>query len=211
MAKRLVNRILPDLRDGRAVALKLGQLAWLDAVWVMLWGQVTWGNIVGGLIVGLVILLLLPLPPVPVEGRVHLGSLLKLLAVFAIEMFKSSVQVAWMAVRPGPPPMSAVLRAKVRIKSDLVLTLIVDVMNLIPGTMVIDIDTKRRLLYTHVVDVSSERAVRQFYRSTERLERLFISAFERENEWHASPLHGVDDGAYSAPARRTPPTEEQQS
>ncbi|ADG80295.1 Cation antiporter OS=Tsukamurella paurometabola (strain ATCC 8368 / DSM / CCUG 35730 / CIP 100753/ JCM 10117 / KCTC 9821 / NBRC 16120 / NCIMB 702349 /NCTC 13040) OX=521096 GN=Tpau_3717 PE=3 SV=1 [Tsukamurella paurometabola] len=196
MAKRLVNRILPDLHDGRAVLAKLAQLVWLDAVWVMLWGRITPGNIAAGLLVGAAILLLLPLPPVPVEGRVHIGSLLKLVIVFVGDMIKSSVQVAWLALRPGPPPMSAVLRAKVEVKSDLVLTLLVDMMNLIPGTMVLDIDTKRRLLYVHVVDVSSEKAVRQFYRSTARLERLCISAFERDNEWHASPMHGVDDEEY---------------
>ncbi|WP_040767132.1 Na+/H+ antiporter subunit E [Tsukamurella sp. 1534] len=196
MARRLVNRILPDLSDGRTVAVKIGQLLWLDAVWVMLWGSITPGNIAGGLLVGLAILLLLPLPPVPVEGRVHLFSLLKLMVVFFVELLRSSLEVAWLAIRPGPPPMSAVLRAKVVIKSDLVLTLLVDMMNLIPGTMVLDIDTKRRLLYVHVVDVSSERAVRQFYRSTARLERLFVSAFERENEWHPSPMHGVDDDEY---------------
>lgn len=196
MAKRLVTRVLPDLRDGRAVLVKLGQLLWLDAVWVMLWGSVTWGNIAGGLLVGLAILLLLPLPPVPVEGRVHLGALLKLIGVFVVEMFRSSIEVAWLAIRPGSMPLSAVLRAKVSIKSDLVLTLLVDMMNLIPGTMVLEIDTKRRLLYVHVVDVSSEKSVRQFYRSTARLERLFIDAFEREGEWHASPMHGIDDDEY---------------
>lgn len=196
MAKRLVTRVLPDLHDGRAVLVKVGQLLWLDAVWVMLWGNVTWGNIAAGLLVGLAILLLLPLPPVPVEGRVHLGALLKLIGVFVVEMFRSSIEVAWLAIRPGRMPLSAVLRAKVSIKSDLVLTLLVDMMNLIPGTMVLEIDGKRRLLYVHVVDVSSEKAVRQFYRSTARLERLFINAFEREGEWHASPLHGIDDDEY---------------
>ncbi len=193
MAKRLLTRVLPDLRDGRAVLVKLGQLFWLDAVWVMLWGNVTWGNIAGGLLVGLAILLLLPLPPVPVEGRVHVGTLLKLIGVFVVEMFRSSIDVAWLAIRPGSMPLSAVLRAKVSIKSDLVLTLLVDTMNLIPGTMVVEIDTKRRLLYVHVVDASSERAVRQFYRSTARIERLLIDAFERAGEWHASPMHGIDD------------------
>lgn len=65
MARRLVTRILPDLRDGRAVGVKVAQLLWLDAVWVMLWGSVTWGNIAGGLLVGLAILLLLPFRPCP--------------------------------------------------------------------------------------------------------------------------------------------------
>ena len=54
--------------------------------------------------------MLLPLPVVPVEGRVHLLSLLRLIAQVAYLLVLSSVQVAWLAVKPGPPPLTAVLR-----------------------------------------------------------------------------------------------------
>ncbi len=50
------------------------------------------------------------------------------------------VQLAWLAVKPGPPPLSAVLRAHLAIKSDLVLALAVNIINLTPGTIVLEID-----------------------------------------------------------------------
>ena len=51
------------------------------------------------------------------------------------------------------------LRAHLAIKSDLVLALAVNIINLIPGSIVLEIDQTRRLIYVHVIDVGSERAV----------------------------------------------------
>ncbi len=95
----------------------------------------------------------------------------------------SSVQVAWLAVKPGPPPLSAVLRAHVAVKSDLVLALAVNIFNLIPGSIVLEIDQTRRMLYMHVIDVGSDRAVNRFYRQVAEVERLLVSTFERESDW----------------------------
>ena len=50
-------------------------------VWMLLWGNVSAANIIGGLAVALVITLLLPLPAVPIEGRLHPLSLLRLVVV----------------------------------------------------------------------------------------------------------------------------------
>ena len=61
----------------------------------------------------------------PIEGKVHPLSLLRLIVTVAYYLVLSSVQVAWLAVKPGPPPLSAVLRAHLAVKSDLVLALAV--------------------------------------------------------------------------------------
>lgn len=175
--------------DARGLALRLWHLGWMTGVWVLLWGTISWANVLAGAAVALGVSIMLPLPRVDVEGRIHLWSLLKLIALFLVLLVQSSVQLVRLALRPGPPVQSAVLRAKVEIRSDLVLTLMVDFLNLIPGTMVLEIDQQRRLLYVHVLDVGSESAVRSFYRETALVERLFVSAFERPAEWHASPHH----------------------
>lgn len=179
--------------DSREVAVRLWTLAWLTFVWVLLWGVVSWANVLAGLALAIAIVTVLPLPRVPVEGRIHPLSVvilaLRLLYDFAI----SSVQVGWMAVRPGKPPLGAVVRVRVAIKSDMVLALAIDYLNLVPGTMVVELDHRRRLLYVHVFDVSSERRVKAFYRQVAYTERMFIKAFERDSEWHPSPFHGIDD------------------
>ncbi|MGZ5392057.1 MAG: Na+/H+ antiporter subunit E [Mycobacterium sp.] len=170
----------------RGIALRVWVVCWLVLVWVLLWGTFSAANVLSGLFVALVITLLLPLPAVPVEGRVHPLSLLRLILTVAYYLVLSSVQVAVLAVKPGPSPLSAVLRVHLAVKSDLVLALAVNIMNLIPGAIVLEIDQTRRMVYVHVIDVGSERSVDQFYRQTTAVERLLVRTFERDADWRPS-------------------------
>lgn len=167
----------------RRVILRFTVLAWLTGVWVLLWGTWSWANVLGGFAVALLVTLLLPLPPVAVQGRVRFLAVAKLIAVVAYYSIMSSLQSAWLAIRIAAPPETGVMRRQVSIRSDLVFTLMVDALNLVPGTIVIDIDTRRRLLYIHVLDLGSDRAVEQFSRIVTRYEQLFKDAFERDADW----------------------------
>ena len=167
----------------RRLVLRGWLLCWLILVWMLLWGTVSAANVLSGLLIALVITVLLPLPAVAVEGRVHALSLARLIVQVAYWLVLSSVQVAWLAVKPGPPPLTAVLQAQVALKSDLVLALAVNIVNLTPGTIVLEIDQTRRMLYVHVIGVESGRAVDQFYRQISTLQRLLVAAFERDHDW----------------------------
>ncbi|MCX2934188.1 Na+/H+ antiporter subunit E [Mycobacterium sp. CVI_P3] len=167
----------------RTSALRIWTLVWLILVWLLLWGSVSVANVISGLVVALGITLLLPLPSVPVQGRLHPLSLAWLALHVAWWLTQSSLQLAWLAIRPGRSPLSAVLRGHLALKSDLVLALAVNIMNLTPGTIVLEIDQARRLVYVHVLDVGSQRSVERFYRQMAQLERLLIAAFERDSEW----------------------------
>ena len=175
--------------------LRIWVLVWLTLVWLLLWGTVSVANVVSGLAVALLITLLLPLPAVPVQGRLHPLSLLWLTLNVAWWLVVSSNQVAWLALRPGPPPLSAVLRARLALKSDLVLALAVNIMNLTPGTIVLEIDQARRLVYVHVLDVGSQRSADRFYRETAKLERMLIAAFERDSEWRPAASESEEASA----------------
>ena len=170
----------------KRILLRAWVLCWLILVWILLWGTVSAANILSGLTIALIITLLLPLPTVPIEGRVHPLSLLRLVLLVAGYLVLSSFQLAWLAVKPGPPPLSAVLRAHLAIKSDLVLALAVNIINLTPGTIVLEIDQVRRMIYIHVIDVGSERSVNRFYRQVAQIERLLIRSFERDEDWRPS-------------------------
>ncbi|MGI5222679.1 Na+/H+ antiporter subunit E [Nocardia sp. CA-290969] len=165
-------------------ALRTGVLLWLALVWVALWGQISVANVLAGLAVGAVIMVTLPLPRIPVQGQLRILPLLKLLAYFAYYAIESSLQLAWFALRPGPAPESGVLRVQFAFRSDLVLVLCTNLLNLIPGTMVLEIDREQCVVYVHVIDVSSEKAVASFYRTIRRVETLLIEAFQRR----ATPL-----------------------
>ncbi|MGB3303637.1 Na+/H+ antiporter subunit E [Gordonia sp. (in: high G+C Gram-positive bacteria)] len=183
----------------RGLALRLWGFAWLTFVWVLLWGDITWGNIIMGAVIAALVMVLLPLPRVPVEGRFHILSALKLAATLIVNFFISSAQVAWASIKPGPPPLGAVVRVHVAIKSDLVLTLAVDYINLVPGTMVVEIDQAARMLYIHVFDVRKRSSIDEFFKQMAYVERQFIKTFERDDEWRPSPFHGIDDDYHHVP------------
>ena len=183
----------------RKILLRAWVLCWLILVWMLSWGNVSAANAVSGLAVALVITLLLPLPAVPIEGRLHPISLLRLVVLVGYYLVLSSVQVAWLAIKPGPPPRSAVLRAHVAIKSDLVLALTVNVLNLIPGGIVLEIDQTRRMIYVHVIDAGSDKSVKRFYRQVADVERLMIASFERDADWQPSSSGVVREDAEREP------------
>lgn len=171
------------MRPMRATLLRIAILTALTGVWVLLWGNYSAANAVSGMAVALTITLMLPMPPVPVQGRVHPLSVLRLVVRVAGYLVVSSVQVAWLAIKPGPAPPSGVLRAQVSIKSDLVLVFAVNILTMIPGSIVLEIDQLRRVLYCHVIDVGSARAVDRFYRQVAEVERLVVAAYERDEDW----------------------------
>jgi multicomponent Na+:H+ antiporter subunit E len=175
----------------RRHALRAWVLCWLMLVWVLLWGSASPANFLGGLVIAVMVTVLLPLPVVPVEGRLHPVSLVRLIVVVAYELIASSVQIAWLAIRPGPPPLTAVLRVRSTIKSDLVLALAANILTLIPGSIVLEIDQERRLIYLHVIDIGSEESVARFHRNVARIERLLVATFEREADW--KPATATED------------------
>ena len=176
----------------RTITLRVWMLCWLILVWVLLWGTISAANILSGLAIALMITLWLPLPPVPVEGRLHPLPLLHLVVTVAYYLLVSSVQVAALALKPGPPPLTAVLRAHLAVKSDLVLALAVNIINLTPGTVVLEIDQARRMIYVHVLDVGSDRTVKRFYRQISGLQKLLVASFERDADWRPSADKEVD-------------------
>ncbi|MGY4654219.1 Na+/H+ antiporter subunit E [Mycobacterium sp. URHB0021] len=178
----------------RRAALRTWVLCWLVLVWILLWGTFSAANVISGLLIALIITLL-PLPVVPIEGRVHPLSLMRLGITVGWYLVLSSGQVAWLAVKPGPPPLSAVLRIHLAVKSDLVLALAVNIFNLIPGSIVLEIDQARRMLYMHVINVGSDRAMASFYRQVAVVERQLVAAFEREADWRPAKLEDREDRA----------------
>jgi multicomponent Na+:H+ antiporter subunit E len=163
--------------------MRVAAVAGLVAVWLLLWGTLSAANVISGLAVALFITFLLPLPRVPVQGKPHPLTILRLVLNVNWWLVRSSVQVAWLTLRPGPPPRAAVLRARLDLKSDLVLALGVSVLNLTPGTLVLEIDQARRLVYVHVLGVDSPGSVDAFHKQVTDLERLLVAAFERDADW----------------------------
>ena len=143
----------------RSSALRTFVLVWLTVVWIWLWGDISFANVAGGLAVAVLIVFTLPLPRVPVEGRLHPLSLLYLLA--GVDVLRAGVQRAGGVAGDQAGPAAAHRRAagaagdQVRSGARAADNMI----NLIPGTVVLEIDQSRRTMLVHVLDVGTDHAV----------------------------------------------------
>lgn len=189
--------------DPRVLGSRFFMALWLTFTWVLLWGSVELGTIVSGLLVAIGVMVLLPLPRVPVEGLLRPVSTAWLVLVVAYYLVRSSFTVAWLSVRPSPPPRSAVLRAPMRLKSDFTLALAVNTLNLMPGGIVVRVDPVARYVYIHVLDAGSDEAIDRFRQQTAHVEHLYLRAFERPEDWRPSPEH------FTVPADSGPATDKE--
>lgn len=149
------------------------RVLWLTLVWILLWGTFSWANLLGGLVVAVGILLLFPLPAVS-SGRLRPLALLRVVLDVARDLAVSSVQVAWQSVRPGPPIRSSIVAVEVPDDSELLMSLLVECLSLVPGSVVVEVSAPQRTLWAHVLgaddDASAERFRRRVVRLVERMQ-----------------------------------------
>jgi multicomponent Na+:H+ antiporter subunit E len=155
---------------------QLVALAVLVAVWVLLWGTLSWANVLGGLVVAVVVLLVFPLPPVAFAGRLSPLALLRFAGRFLRDLVVASAQVAWLAVRFGYTPRSAIIAVPLCIRSDLNMTAVAEAVSLVPGSLIVDADPAAGVLYIHVFGVRDRVEVERFRHSVLDLEARIIAA-----------------------------------
>ncbi|ROT32836.1 Na+/H+ antiporter subunit E [Micromonospora sp. HM5-17] len=164
-------------------------IAWLVTVWSLWWGEFSWGNVVGGVLVATVVLVVFPLPPVTFEGRLRPLALAHLVVRFVIELVVASVQVGWAAVRPRYRLRNAIVGVRLRIPTDLNLTLTAEVLSLVPGTLIIETERKTGTLYLHVLNVRDATDVAAARTSTHALEARLVRAIGSPAELRELSTH----------------------
>lgn len=154
-------------------------LVWLTTVWVLLWGEVSWANVLGGLALAALVLVLFPLPRLSAGVMVHPWAALVLAARFAVDLVVASVRVAALVLRPGPMPEGLVLDVPLRSRDELLLTITAELVGLVPGTVVIDLDAPAGILTVHSLQVRDADDVRAEQRSLRDQEARVLAAFAR--------------------------------
>lgn len=157
-------------------------VAGLTALWVLLWGTLSWGNVVNGVLVAALVTTVFPLPNAALGGRLHVGALLRFVGGFVVDLVTASAQVAWFAVRPGPPPTSAILLCPVRSSSELILTVLTMALSLVPGCIIIEVDSEHSTLLAHVLDAGDPSAVQDFKQRVLQVEAQIIRALGTSDE-----------------------------
>lgn len=161
-----------------SVVRQLPHLAWLVAVWVALWGDVTVANLLGGTLVALGISVLFPQAGPRPAASFRVVAACRYLGVFAVAFVQANYRVA-RQVLSSHEPHPAIVAVSLQGVSDAVVTLVANTITLTPGTLTLDIDSDRdaAVLYIHVLDLHDPDAVR---REVRNLQYLAIEAFGHE-------------------------------
>ena len=138
---------------------QLPVIGWLTLVWLLLWGEVTPINLIGGLIVSALIILVFPFPRVSVEGKLRPWRTVVLLARFLYDLSVASFHVGWLAIRPAAPPPSAVILINLVSRSELRQTLTGELISLVPGSLLIELDSEGKRMWLHVLDAETPEKV----------------------------------------------------
>ncbi|MBD8702419.1 MULTISPECIES: Na+/H+ antiporter subunit E [Frigoribacterium] len=145
----------PSRREvGRSLARQMPLLIGLVVLWMCLWSQFTVLAFVTGVAVALLVTRVFFLPPVELSGRFNIWYALVFLAHFVVDLVRASVQVAWQAVGPRGVHSNAIVAVQLHTRSDFIMTLVAEAISLVPGSLVVEADRERSILYLHALGVS---------------------------------------------------------
>jgi multicomponent Na+:H+ antiporter subunit E len=166
----------------RSVWRQLPLLVALVALWVFLWDHIDALTIVTGVLLAVAVTRVLYLPPVLLSGRFNPWHALLFGLRMIFDVLFASIQVALRAVNPRWQPMNAIIAVQLHTRSDLVITLTAEAITLVPGTLVVDIDRERGLLYLHALGTSTHSDLERVRREVLGIEGLIVLAMGSAEE-----------------------------
>ena len=100
------------------------------------------------------------------------------LPVFLWECIKANFDVAYRVVHPRLPINPGIVKVKTSLKTDTALTFLANSITLTPGTMSVDIDRNRGILYVHWINVKTKDTKVATEVIVKRFERILKKIFE---------------------------------
>lgn len=91
--------------------------------------------------------------------------------VFLYECIKANLDVAYRVIHPDLPIKPGIVKIKTGLKSEVALTFLANSITLTPGTMTVDVDRDKGILYIHWINVRDK--------DMEGATRLIVGKFER--------------------------------
>jgi len=165
-----------SLRPARVRGLQLSAVVWLTVVWVALWGDLSAANVLGGLAVALVVCLVFPLPRLRMHLQVRPLRLGWLILRFLGDVVVASAQVAWTTLQFRRRPRNAVIEVDLRTTSDIVLTVVAEMVSLVPGSLVVEARRSTHTLFLHVLEARDQAGVDRMRAQVLSLERRVVLA-----------------------------------
>lgn len=156
---------------------QLALFAWLAAVWVFLWGDVSPGTAIAGAVVAAGVMASVRGTRATTHGTVRPLHALRFLGYFLYKLVEASAVVAWEVITPRNRINEGIVAVEIDDVSDALLTVIANAISLTPGTLTIDVHRNPNVLFVHVLHL---RSVEQTCREVRVLQRYAVRAFGHE-------------------------------
>lgn len=86
---------------------------------------------------------------------------LRLVALFLAELVAANAMVAWEVMTPRQSIRPGIIRVPLRARSDVEITLLANLISLIPGTLSLEVSDDRTALFVHGLHVDSPEQLRK--------------------------------------------------
>ena len=169
----------------RDILLQLPFMLWLILIWMLLWHQFTPLALVTGILVAIFVTRVFRLPTVELVGRINVWYSLVFIVRFLGAVVLGAMSVAIQVFDFRRQPGAAIVEIPLRYADDIVTTHVAVTASLIPGSLVVESDRDRRILYLHVIGVRSRADVDAFRDEVLRWERRIVRAVGTPEQYAA--------------------------
>ena len=147
----------------------------LVAIWLLAWGEVTVANVITGVVLAVALLVAFPRrrSAAPEGSRVRPLALMRLVAFVLADLVISNVLVARQILSRRADIRTGVIEHEVHSPSDMVLTLIANLIALSPGTMTVEATRDPPVVHVHFLLLDD---VDKAHQMIARLEHLIVAA-----------------------------------
>lgn len=169
----------------RDLWLQIPFLVWLVLLWMLLWNQFTALSLVTGLVVAVFVTRVFRLPTVELSGRVNLWYAAVFITQFLFAVVHGAITVTVQVFDFRRQPGAAIIGIPLKYADDLVMTHVSVTSSLIPGSLVVETDRRRRILYLHVIGVRSRADADDLRDGVLRWERRIVRALGSPAQYRA--------------------------
>ncbi len=169
----------------RDIRVQLPFLAWLVVLWMLLWSQFTVLSFLSGLVVAVFVTRVFRLPTVELSGRINIWYAALFVVQFLFAVLRGAVSVTAQVFDFRRQPGAAIIAVPLKYADDLIMTHVSVVSSLVPGSLIVEADRDRQVLYLHVIGVRSMADVEKQREGVLRWERRVVRALGAPAQYRA--------------------------
>ena len=147
----------------------------LTLLWAAVSGSFSLPNLIFGYLLAVMVLFLIREQVGALSFLARTKRITSLVLLFLVELVKSAVKVAKIAVTPNLDLKPGIFAYELTTKSDFEITLLANLITLTPGTLSVDVSQDKKVLYVHAVTIDDVEEMRADIR--DGFERKIMEAF----------------------------------